>query len=109
MSFKDIDNVSQYIESNILDKKEDVLKFKGQLWILMRYIPGQTLKSYIDTLKKNSTQIQLNESLQFCQKLLKTVEVLHSKGIIHRDLKPDNIIIPNHDLKVSRNLNRWKL
>ncbi|CAF4073108.1 unnamed protein product, partial [Rotaria sordida] len=88
-----MDNVPQFIESNIPDSIKEISAMKTPLWIIMNYITGCTLMKLIDKWKKDNSNVQPIDSIQFCQKLLETVKYLHSKGVIHRDIKPSNIII----------------
>jgi tetratricopeptide (TPR) repeat protein len=60
----------------------------GQVFIVMAYCDGETLRHSIDagTMTVDDT---LDYAVQICSGLTK----VHEKGIIHRDIKPANIII----------------
>lgn len=65
-----------------------------RIFIIMEYIRGGTLGSYLK--KKKMTE---KKSVATMTGILRAVEYLHSHGIVHRDLKPDNILIYNsHNL-----------
>ena len=65
-----------------------------RIFIIMEYIRGGTLGSYLK--KKKMTE---KKSIATITGILRAVEYLHSHGIVHRDLKPDNILIDNsHNL-----------
>mgnify|MGYP003307231427 CR=1 FL=1 len=68
-------------------------------YIVMEYVDGQTLKSYMDEAGKKLT---LEESLNYTEQILTALEHAHSKGVIHRDIKPHNmLVLKNGFLKVT--------
>lgn len=58
-------------------------------YIVMEYIEGITLKTYIE--KKG--QLSFKEAVSIAIQVGRGIEAAHNKGIIHRDIKPQNIII----------------
>ncbi len=58
-------------------------------YIVMEYVEGITLKTYIS--KKG--QLTYNEALSIAIQVGRGIESAHNKGIVHRDIKPQNIII----------------
>lgn len=67
-------------------------------YIVMEYIEGITLKSYIS---KRGT-LPLEETLSYCEQLLRALIHAHSRGIVHRDIKPQNImLLKNGVIKVA--------
>lgn len=63
---------------------------EGSLYyIVMEYVEGITLKTYIA--KKG--QLSYNEVLSIAIQVGRGIEAAHKKNIIHRDIKPQNIII----------------
>src|SRR5579871_1276561 len=62
----------------------------GTQYIVMEYVPGQTLHNRIDR-KALSTRDTLDFALQISDALARA----HSAGIVHRDIKPENIIVGN--------------
>lgn len=67
----------------------DVGSERGMHYIVMEYIEGITLKTYIE--KKG--QLSFKEAVSISIQVGRGIEAAHSKGIIHRDIKPQNIII----------------
>lgn len=67
----------------------DVGSEKGMHYIVMEYVEGITLKTYIE--KKG--QLTFKEAVSIAIQVGRGIEAAHSKGIIHRDIKPQNIII----------------
>ena len=84
-------NITSYVES-FLDKND--------LWVVMEYVEGSSLKEIIsapanwmtpDQIAAVSREISISQGLQH----------LHTPGIIHRDVKSDNVLSLNGDIKLS--------
>lgn len=67
----------------------DVGSEKGMHYIVMEYVEGITLKTYIE--KKG--QLSFKEAVSIAIQVGRGIEAAHGKGIIHRDIKPQNIMI----------------
>lgn len=67
----------------------DVGSEDGLYYIVMEYVEGITLKTYIE--KKG--QLSFKESASIAIQVARGIEAAHNKEIIHRDIKPQNIII----------------
>lgn len=67
----------------------DVGSEDGLYYIVMEYVEGITLKTYIE--KKG--QLSFKESASIAIQIARGIEAAHNKEIIHRDIKPQNIII----------------
>lgn len=65
-------------------------------YIVMRYLPGGTLK---DVLKQGIGQsippLPYNDSIHLLRQVASALDYAHRQGIIHRDIKPSNILIDN--------------
>lgn len=61
----------------------------GSHYIVMEYVEGITLKTYIE--KKG--QLSFKEALSIAIQVGRGIQAAHAKGIIHRDIKPQNVII----------------
>lgn len=59
--------------------------------ILMEYIDGETLESYL----KNG-KLTLSLAIKFINELCDALQYIHKKQVIHRDLKPGNILITHN-------------
>jgi serine/threonine protein kinase/Tol biopolymer transport system component len=66
----------------------DVDEYRGQPFITMELLEGQTLESAIA-----AQPVSLPELLNFAIQICNGLEAAHAKGIIHRDIKPSNIFI----------------
>ncbi|NQZ66037.1 MAG: serine/threonine protein kinase [Mycoplasmatales bacterium] len=61
-------------------------------YIVMDYIEGETLKSYI----QSKSRLNVDEVVDFSKQLSLGFEAIHKAGIVHRDVKSTNIIITSH-------------
>jgi serine/threonine protein kinase/tetratricopeptide (TPR) repeat protein len=69
---------------------------EGGAYLILEYIPGETLAQRIAR-----EPLKLQEALLICQQVAEAVSAAHEKGVVHRDLKPGNIkITPENRVKV---------
>jgi eukaryotic-like serine/threonine-protein kinase len=59
------------------------------MYMVMRYVPGESLGSRIRRLGKLSAE----QTRSILADLALTLEYAHREGIVHRDLKPENILL----------------
>jgi eukaryotic-like serine/threonine-protein kinase len=64
----------------------DIQEHNGQLFIVMEYIEGQTLRDR----RKN---LSLKQIIDIGAQTAEGLAAAHEKGIVHRDIKPENIMI----------------
>ena len=67
----------------------DVGSENGMHFIVMEYVEGITLKTYIE--KKG--QLSFKEATSIAIQVARGIETAHNKAITHRDIKPQNIMI----------------
>jgi len=71
---------------------------QGHLFIVMEYVPGTDLKTYIRERGRFSVQETLGLMIQACQ----GVGYAHRAGLVHCDIKPHNMLVtPDGRLKVT--------
>ena len=76
----------------------DVGEDNGTYYIVMEYVPGQTLKQVI----KKRGGMSLSEAIDVMLQLTDGIKEAHDSYIIHRDLKPQNILIKdNGEIKIT--------
>lgn len=77
----------------------DILEEDDSWYIVMDYVEGETLKSYLNTYGP----CDQNQAVSWGLEILSVLSYLHSQDppVIYRDMKPGNIIVqPNGSLKV---------
>ncbi|MEN3015553.1 MAG: protein kinase [bacterium] len=72
----------------------DLVVSNNQYYLIMEYIDGESLRSYIE---KGYNQ-DFNASMDIFLQILDGIEYAHSKNIVHRDLKPENIMISSNGI-----------
>lgn len=84
---------------SISPKPLDFFKMSENVYLLMEFFEGKTLRKYIEELHYIS---EYNDEIliQICEELFSIIQVFHEKKIIIRDLSPNNIIIDKSGLKI---------
>ncbi len=81
---------------NIAVIHEIIEQEEGTSYLVLEYVPGQTLAQRIA-----QKPLKLEEALSIGQQVAEAVSAAHDKGVIHRDLKPGNIkVTPDGRVKV---------
>ena len=65
----------------------------GQLFMVMAYYPGETLKKKIER-----GPLNLDEALDYAIQISQGLAKAHAAGIIHRDIKPANLLVTGDGL-----------
>ena len=77
--------------SNILSIYE-IDQQNGNMFIVMEFVEGQTLKSYISNLT-SGTGVPVLQAIEWVEQLARGLKSAHELNIIHRDIKTENIMI----------------
>ena len=64
-------------------------------YIVMEYLKGPTLSSYLQSLHNNGIKLSLEQIGQLLKSLVAGLDYAHAHGVIHRDIKPANILLHN--------------
>jgi serine/threonine-protein kinase len=67
----------------------------GQLFIVMAYCEGQTLKR-----KLENGPLSVNDAIEIATQLAEGLAAAHSRGVVHRDIKPGNLVLTAHGVKI---------
>jgi serine/threonine protein kinase len=65
----------------------------GQPYLVMEYINGPTLSSYLRSLHKKGEQLPAETVEKLVSQLASALDYAHSQGIVHRDIKPANVLL----------------
>jgi len=68
----------------------DFFEENNTAYMVMEFLKGQTLESYIQS---KGGRLSQEEALKLIKQIAEAVKYIHSHNILHRDLKPDNIIL----------------
>ncbi|HKQ59099.1 MAG TPA: tetratricopeptide repeat protein, partial [Candidatus Eisenbacteria bacterium] len=75
----------------------DVGSDDEQVWVVMEYVPGETLRHRLER-----GPLSLAEVVRLGGSMCGALAVAHSQGVIHRDIKPANILLtPQGDAKLA--------
>ena len=67
----------------------------GQLFIVMAYYQGETLKQ-----KLEAGPLPVEEAVEIAAQVAEGLAKAHSEGIVHRDVKPGNLMLVEGDVKI---------
>ncbi len=59
------------------------------IYYVMDYVPGPTLRSHLDRVRKAS----ISDTIQIAHNLLSALACAHAQNIVHRDVKPENVVL----------------
>ena len=61
----------------------------GQLYYVIPYIEGESLRARIDREK----QLPIDDALRLTREIASALGYAHHQGVVHRDIKPENILL----------------
>lgn len=68
----------------------DFFHENGTGYMVMEYLPGQSLKQ----ITLNTTEMMTEEEvMELLAPVMDALEIIHKEGIIHRDISPDNMLM----------------
>src|SRR5512139_1488340 len=65
----------------------------GHPYIVMEYLRGPTLATYLRSLHEKNERIPLPQVARLLSDLASALDYAHGQGVIHRDIKPGNIML----------------
>ena len=66
---------------------------EGQPCLIMEYVPGATLASYLKALHARNEKLPQDMIVRIISALASAIDYAHSHSIVHRDLKPANVLL----------------
>ncbi len=81
--------LAKFQNENGIVKVFDSFEENDTAYIVMEYLDGETLTSY---LKRNKT-IPADDAVAMLMPVMQSLKVVHEEGLLHRDIAPDNIFI----------------
>ncbi len=70
-------------------EKQDNLFF-----VVMEYVPGETLESII----ARDGPLEIARTLDYSVQICNAIDHAHRQGVLHRDLRPANVLVSDHDV-----------
>ena len=65
----------------------------GVYYMVLEFIPGETLQDRMKRLAENNRQLSAEDALKFTLNISDAVGYAHQRGMVHRDIKPANIML----------------
>ena len=62
-------------------------------FMVMEYVDGDTMSSYLRTMSARGQRMSPAEVLQVFEPLCSAVDYAHGLGMVHRDIKPSNVLL----------------
>ena len=69
--------------------------YEGHPYIVMEYLKGPSLSSYLHSLHKNEQKLSFEQIGRLLKSIVAGMDYAHAQGIVHRDIKPANILLHN--------------
>jgi hypothetical protein len=84
--------VAQLNHPNII-KVYDFNNDNDLYYMVLEYVPGETLKDRLKRLNKSNRRMGVEEVVDVAASICDAVDYAHKRGMIHRDIKPANVML----------------
>jgi eukaryotic-like serine/threonine-protein kinase len=81
--------MARFTHPNVVAVHDSRLDRRDVAYIVMEYVPGQTIEKIL----RPGQPMPLGWTLNVLSQLCEALQVAHDQGIVHRDLKPSNLIL----------------
>ncbi|MGE5359544.1 MAG: serine/threonine-protein kinase, partial [Bacteroidales bacterium] len=71
----------------------DVGDVDGQLYLVMEYLAGETLRKWLRRTLQEGRDIAFDTARGIIRRVLEGLAAAHATGVVHRDLKPENVML----------------
>src|SRR4030095_4337278 len=75
----------------------DFATIDGHPYIVMEYLKGPTLATYLRNLHQRKKRIAPDQVARLLNALSVALDYAHGQGVVHRDIKPGNILLHNNN------------
>jgi len=75
--------------------------YENQPYLVMEYVAGASLGTYLRELHKNNGRLDINQINNLLVKLASALKYAHDNDVIHRDIKPANILLTSRTNPIS--------
>ena len=66
---------------------------QGINYMIMEFVPGETLQDRLKRLNNDQRRMSLEEALKISIDICEALSYAHKRGMVHRDIKPANIML----------------
>ncbi len=73
----------------------------GHPYIVMEYLKGPTLATYLRHLHQRKKRIAPDQVARLLNELSTALDYAHRQGVVHRDIKPGNILLHNRNEEIA--------
>ncbi len=80
------------VHPNIVALHDKIVE-DNDIFLIMEYVEGETLTTYLKKSEGEKTQEELRERVDIICQVLEALAHIHDNDILHRDIKPSNIIL----------------
>lgn len=93
-------NTLRELDHPAIVKLLDFGEYRGNYYIVMPYLAGETLKDALRKAKTDNQPLSLDRAYRLIGQVCAALTYTHARGIVHRDLKPSNIFLVGEQVKL---------
>jgi serine/threonine-protein kinase len=79
----------------------DFDSYQNQPYLVMEYVPGTSLGSYLRELHKKGERLDFLQIKNLLDKMADALTYAHASNVVHRDVKPANILLTSRTTPIS--------